>query len=119
MSQLGPFLRKMADDQIAFFCPGCQRRHVVRIGGNPRARPIWSFNGNPESPTITPSVVSRSGHYMPNHVEGDPCWCDGDSGFACEQCHLFVSDGKIRFLPDCSHELAGETVPMVPVPFWP
>lgn len=27
-------------------------------------------------------------------------------------CHTFVTDGKINFLSDCTHELAGQTVPM-------
>ena len=26
------------------------------------------------------------------------------------RCHSFVTDGKIRFLNDCTHEMAGETV---------
>lgn len=27
-------------------------------------------------------------------------------------CHSFVTDGKIRFLSDCTHDLADQTVPM-------
>jgi hypothetical protein len=26
------------------------------------------------------------------------------------RCHLFVRDGKIQFLPDCHHALAGQVV---------
>jgi hypothetical protein len=26
------------------------------------------------------------------------------------QCHSFVTDGKIQFLPDCYHSLKGQTV---------
>jgi hypothetical protein len=31
------------------------------------------------------------------------------------RCHIFVRDGKIQFLNDCTHELAGKTVPMEPL----
>ncbi|MCP8600812.1 anaerobic dehydrogenase, partial [Acinetobacter baumannii] len=31
------------------------------------------------------------------------------------RCHLFLTDGKIQFLSDCHHELAGLTVDMVPI----
>jgi hypothetical protein len=31
-------------------------------------------------------------------------------------CHVFVENGKIRFLDDCTHELAGKTVD---IPVWP
>jgi hypothetical protein len=27
-------------------------------------------------------------------------------------CHSFVREGKIQFLGDCTHELAGQTVPL-------
>lgn len=29
-------------------------------------------------------------------------------------CHSFVFDGEIRFLGDCTHALAGKTVPLEP-----
>jgi hypothetical protein len=29
-------------------------------------------------------------------------------------CHSFVTNGMIQFLPDSTHALAGQTVPMVP-----
>jgi hypothetical protein len=33
-------------------------------------------------------------------------------------CHSYVTDGKIRFLDDCTHELAGKTVELEDVPDW-
>ncbi len=29
-----------------------------------------------------------------------------------EVCHSFVTDGQIQFLGDCTHKLAGQTVPL-------
>jgi Zn finger protein HypA/HybF involved in hydrogenase expression len=90
-----------------FFCPGCQEYHTPTEG--------WSFNGDVERPTFTPSILVRSGHYMEGH-EGD-CWCtynakhlDNPSSFKCHRCHSYVTDGKIQYLGDCSHALAGQTV---------
>jgi hypothetical protein len=34
---------------------------------------------------------------------------------AQSRCHLFVRDGRIEFLSDCHHELAGKTVE---IPDW-
>ena len=33
-------------------------------------------------------------------------------------CHSFLKDGQWQFLGDCAHGLAGQTVPMVPLPDW-
>jgi len=68
------------------------------------------YNDDPERPTLLPSILVRSGHFASSYVAGDPCWCGTDYGFNCYVCHSWVRDGKIEFLPDCSHALAGQTV---------
>ena len=93
------------------FCPACRCGHSFKTG-------MWTFNGNVEKPTFSPSMLVKSGH----HVDGKhPCWCDyhkradADPGApTCEICHSFVTDGMIRFLGDCTHKLAGQTVPLEP-----
>jgi hypothetical protein len=75
---------------------------------------VWEFNGDFDRPTIRESVLVRSGHYAPDN-EG-VCWCSyhaehpDASGFRCVRCHSYVTDGRIEFLPDSSHALAGRTV---------
>jgi len=108
--------RAGAERYLSFWCPGCQEIHFVRIEGvNP-----WSFDGNRRAPTISPSVKVESGHYVPGH-RGD-CWCNYNarhpraSPFECKRCHSFVERGEIRFLSDCTHALAGQTVPLPDVP---
>ena len=98
---------------MAFRCPGCKTSHHVD------AR--WKFNGDYDRPTFSPSVLITSGHYTAGFKKGDACWCtynaehpDKPSPYHCERCHSFVADGKIRFLSDCTHELAGKTVPLEP-----
>lgn len=67
------------------WCPGCQFYHVFG--------PTWSFNGDMERPTFSPSLLSN------------PSWPE-------RRCHLLVRDGRIEFLSDCWHALAGQTVEM-------
>ncbi|MDB5358827.1 MAG: hypothetical protein JWO51_124 [Rhodospirillales bacterium] len=102
---------------LTFFCPGCQERHQVTTNGpNP-----WGWNGDLVRPTFTPSVLVTSGHFMPGR-DGKNCWCiysathpDEPASFVCKRCHSFVTDGQIQFLGDCTHALAGKTVPLPPV----
>lgn len=58
----------------------------------------WSFNGDTKKPTFSPSMV----------IQPDP------SGHFVRE-HFFVEDGKIKYLDDCDHNLAGQTVDMVDI----
>ncbi len=98
----------------SFTCPGCGDKHAIRIEGPP---PAWGWNSSLDKPTFTPSVLFRSGHYLPEHKAGSSCWCtynsehpDKPAPFKCEVCHSLVTDGRIQFLGDCTHALAGQTV---------
>ncbi len=90
---------------VAFRCPGCGDMHAVPTGDG-----RWSWNGDRRRPTLSPSILVRSGHYVDGWKPGDECWCGKDYGFECYLCHSFVRDGRIVFLGDCSHALAGKTV---------
>jgi len=100
------------EGRASFQCPGCGTSHVLRVSG-----PLpWNWNGSIESPTLTPSVLFTSGHYAPGW-KGPKCWCtynaehpEEKDSFSCVRCHSFITDGKIRFLPDSTHGLAGQTV---------
>ena len=99
-----------------FHCPGCNEAHTVRTEPDG-----WGFNDDLERPTFSPSILLRSGHFSTRFQPGDECWCtwekeDGSkSGFECAICHSFVIDGKIQFLGDCTHAMAGQTVDL---PVW-
>lgn len=119
MTKLSDVLRETAPGRLSFWCPGCKSSHTIQYGEGPGPR--WGWNGNVERPTFTPSVLERSGHHVQGY-DGGGCWCDFNaelkasgeepSGFDCHVCHTFVTDGRIQFLGDCTHELAGQTVPM-------
>jgi hypothetical protein len=95
-----------------FWCPGCKSQHLIpTVPGQSifSSGATWGFNGSVDRPTFTPSVFIRTGHY----AEGKPkaeCWACNNGHNMCEVCHSFVTDGKIQFLNDCTHHLAGQTV---------
>lgn len=98
MSALG-VLRKMNDGRLAFHCPGCKSGHWVR----PRpteTSPSWEWNGSFDKPTFSPSILVTCR--------------DPDGEIPDEICHSFVVDGRIQFLNDCTHDLAGATVDLRP-----
>jgi hypothetical protein len=109
---MGDKLHRMNANQVVFFCPACKHAHHVAVAG-PGAP--WGWNGSMTTPTFFPSIRTSSGHFIPGHTGA--CWCtynaehpDNPSGFQCECCHSFVTSGKIQFLADCTHALAGQTV---------
>lgn len=119
MSALSKILRSVEGGGLVFMCPGCGDTHLIYHGAG--AGPRWTWNGDAVRPTFSPSVLVRSGHYVPEH-EKDGCWCtynadqeakgEKPSKFKCGACHSFVTAGQIQFLSDCTHALAGETVPL-------
>lgn len=105
------------DGTLIWHCPGCGGGHGVPVRGDK----AWGWNGSLDSPTLTPSVLLRSGHFNPDRPS-DQCWCtynrdhpDVPAPFVCSVCHIFIRDGQIQFLGDCTHALAGKTVP---IPEW-
>ncbi len=91
INTIGRCLGQAEDGSLWFFCDGCNLPHSLNVG--PGQGPRWGYNGNPEAPTFTPSVLSR---YRMKDAE--------------VVCHSFVTDGRIQYLSDCTHHLAGQTV---------
>lgn len=90
-----------ADDgqYILFRCPGCDDNHQI-VWQSPESSPreCWTWNGSLELPTFTPSVLVRYGI-----VRGID-----------RRCHSYVTDGRIQYLGDSTHALAGQTVDLPP-----
>jgi hypothetical protein len=97
------------------FCPACKCGHLFNTVPNGK-RPVWKFiNGDANSPTFRASMLVKSGHYAGPHKKGDECWCTfkkryGTCEFTCSICHSHVTDGRIEFCKDSTHELSGKTV---------
>jgi hypothetical protein len=113
MGRLSSVLRSIEGNRVGFWCPGCDEMHMVtvRTDGQHVSGSAWGYNLNPEKPTFTPSILCR--WETPSDV---PEEFDDDSKNIKHVCHSFVRDGMIEFLPDCTHHLAGFTVP---IPEWP
>ena len=91
-------LRSLDGGKLAFHCPGCGHAHTITPRdelSTLRKGPAWEFNGDYDRPTLKPSILVSydrpSGRFV---------------------CHSFVTDGKIQFLDDCTHDFAGRTVEM-------
>ena len=115
MAQRG-VLRTVEGGSVLFWCPGCKTHHQVRIESHPNLPgPIWGFNDDYDRPTFTPSVLVRrtiaTPPVTPENLDEwrEKPWPQTD---VLEVCHTFVTDGQIQFLGDCTHELAGQTVPL-------
>lgn len=110
---------RFEDGRVSFRCPGCNLHHSLPVEG---AGTTWGFNGDVDSPTITPSILARGGccyeadwHNQEQRRRPGPERCDkgqpDEDGISmCHVCHSFVREGRIEFLSDCTHELAGQTV---------
>lgn len=88
MSKLAKVTQNSPDDaEYTFYCPGCRTHHWFKTTGK---EPRWTFNGNMEKPTVSPSIRVRG----------------------MQHCHFYIRDGKIEYLSDCDHSLAGKTIDM-------
>ena len=89
-------------NRFLFHCPGCKCAHQIAAKGATAYNPpvAWDWNGSLTNPTFSPSLK---------------VWWDEGSPAVNKVCHSFITDGKIQFLHDSTHELAGQTVE---IPDW-
>lgn len=102
MSQLSRKLRSVEGGGLMFWCSGCDGAHMVRVGQG--SGPRWDFNGDAEHPTFSPSILVRYDGADAGRVQED------GRRAPSMICHSFVREGRIQFLADCTHDLAGFTV---------
>lgn len=97
--KLQRFPRTLADgitpdgEVYSFWFPGCEQHHLFTVRQS--GRPSWTFDGDMERPTFSPSLL---------YPDKTP------------RCHLFLRGGRIEFLSDCGHALAGKTVDLPEIP---
>lgn len=101
---------------LVFWCPGCEYTmpdvegvhggaHMLPVSGDVGEQPRWDFDGNLDAPTLSPSILSR----IPRRQDGT---------LPPLVCHSFMRAGQLEFLGDCTHQYAGQTVPLPPLPDW-
>lgn len=92
--RLSSKLTDTGDGALIHWCPGCKNLHQIETQKRNARGAIWSFDGNAEAPTFSPSI----------NIVG--------------QCHYFIRGGQMEFCSDSRHELAGRTVPLPDLPEW-
>jgi hypothetical protein len=92
-------LAKTIDNRYIFYCEGCAMCHSFDNR--------WNFNGDMEKPTFYPSLLVQMRNAIVNNIVANNYVCNS-----------FVREGKIEYLNDCSHKLAGNTVELKDEQFW-
>ena len=107
MAQISGKLRTWAAGDrhgLSFFCSACESAHTIltSAGG-------WTWNGDADRPTFSPSVLVT-------HDANPDASEEFEEWRTARACHSCVTDGQIQFLGDCTHALAGQTVPLADFP---
>lgn len=114
MSALSKKLRLAEGPILHFWCPGCEMAHGIRVAPSPEP---WGYNGNPDKPTFTPSVLVTGRDFTAKGEADYKAWLAAGKPqptptfeSADSVCHSYITDGRIQFLGDCTHALANQTV---------
>lgn len=83
------------------YCPACGHMHGYAVEQPFRNGARWSFNGNGDCPSFTPSMNIGIGPFPDGHID---------------RCHYFVTDGRIQYCGDSTHAMAGQTVDLPDIP---
>lgn len=73
-------------------CPACKNSHVFDER--------WTFDGNYETPTFSPSML----------VHEDKTWRENSNDKHGHRCHSYVRKGVMEFLSDCTHSMKNTRV---------
>lgn len=106
---------------LIYWCQGCKTHHKVvtsTIGSS-----AWKWNNNVDLPTFSPSVLV-TGTILTNKGERDyEKWLANGARQPAPKfeskdtrCHTFIKEGQVQFLNDCTHSLAGQTLPLPDLP---
>ena len=99
MQRMGRKLVSLDDGLLGHWCPACGRPHVVRVQGHD-AHERWAWNGDPDRPSLTPSIRVRRLRGRRESI-----------------CHYVLREGVLLYLADSSHIMIGRFVPLPDFPF--
>ena len=96
---------------VLLYTPGPihNRMLPVILKGKRAGTGCWTWNGDTEKPTLKPSILTRTKRQLTEDeyqrvMAGEKIEVDD------VVCHSFVNDGQVKFLGDCTHEFAGQTM---------
>ncbi|MDE3212876.1 MAG: ammonia monooxygenase, partial [Bacteroidota bacterium] len=75
----------------------CQEIHLISTCGS-EFKEGHRLTGSLAKPTVSPSILSY-----------------GDEKTEKPRCHSFITKGKIKYMWDCGHALAGKSVMLPPI----
>ena len=85
------------NDKVAGYtiiCPACRDHHEQNMGRH-FLDDRWTFNKNLTLPSFSSSLLVHEIEEMKDIFP---------------KCHSYINDGKIWYLDDCTHAMAGQTV---------
>lgn len=94
MTILSSKLADWGDGDLVYYCLGCDSAHMLTTTRRNNVGARWTWDGNADAPTFSPSV----------HLPG--------------VCHHFLRAGRLQYLGDSRHALAGQTVELPDLPDW-
>lgn len=96
MTKILPIERDGKKVGYCFKCPACGHAHkFCTADAHTEGWPVWELTGTEERPTVRASLLYS--------------WNEGPQRIPMA-CHSFITDGKIEYCGDCTHELSGKTV---------
>ena len=81
------------------YMPGLNDLVMISVDDNG-----WKWNGNSTAPTFSPSILTRATQGREQRKVRN---------------HVFVRNGMVQYLSDCTHELAGKTQELPRLCDWP
>lgn len=111
MGQLGAKLRTTASHEgygggLAHWCPACKEMHAFATLAPLKNGARWTWNGNVDKPTFTPSMNISVGPYK-----------DEDFDIPLSRCHYILTNGLINFCDNSTHAMKGQQgVPLPDLP---
>lgn len=105
VKKLSDFLVRFKDYRshcIHHWCPACKELHPFAVDKPFSNGARWTWNGKTDKPTFSPSMnITVGPHGEEKRIE---------------RCHYWLRDGRIQYLPDCTHEMKGKTIDLPPIP---
>ena len=101
-ARLFTFITQDGRQRAFLYMPGVGDWNLaLPVDGSPGS---WQYNGDIYNPTFSPSILTES---------------RGGNIRIILRNHVFIRDGMIQYLSDCTHEYAGKTIPLPRLREWP
>lgn len=95
MAKMLTFKMRGEKYHCAYYCAACKGMHFF-------SPEVHKYNGNDNFPTVTPSLL----HTWTDRGREHELFL---ASKGLHRCHSFITDGKIAYCNDCTHDKAGQT----------